>query len=247
MAENRVKYTRKHSRYSSHTLVVDRIEGGGAGGKVLDIGSAEGLLAPDIKSKGFYITAIDQVEPTEVSEFVDRYIQADLERIEEKGFGGTYDYVILADILEHLRNAGGLLRRVRQTLRTDGGRVIVSVPNIAVWYYRIALLFGEFNYSEKGVLDRTHVHFYTKKTILNLLRSHGYAPVWTGFTNLPFEVLISNKAINNTGIVRLLDRIYRAFVFLWPTFFGYQIIIEATISNQENEEDEMVSKRISGS
>lgn len=85
-----------------------------------------------------------------------------------------YDVLFAAAVLEHLKDAPGLLRAARPLL-TDEATVIVSLPNIAHWGVRLALLRGRFDYADYGIMDRTHLHFYTARTGRDLLESSGYA------------------------------------------------------------------------
>ena len=216
-----MKYTRKYSKFSSHEIVISRLPDNH---DVLDIGSSSGLISSEIKSKNCRLTCIDLENPLNVSKNIDRYIQADLERYSDIVIDGSYDYIIMADIVEHIRDAEGLLQYVSQLLRNKDSIIIVSVPNIAIWYYRLSLLFGEFNYNEKGTLDYSHVHFYTRKTIINLLKEVGYKPIWIGYSNIPFEIVFPYR--RHARLASIMDRLYRFFVLLWPTMFSYQFVIE---------------------
>ena len=77
--------------------------------------------------------------------------------------GREFDYVVIADVIEHLRHRQQLLRGARRFL-VEGGRLIISTPNIALWFYRLSLLVGRFEYGPRGILDETHVHFFTRAT-----------------------------------------------------------------------------------
>jgi|SaaInlStandDraft_2_1057019.scaffolds.fasta_scaffold122895_2 2-polyprenyl-3-methyl-5-hydroxy-6-metoxy-1,4-benzoquinol methylase len=220
--KQKMKYTRKLSKFSSHELILNRLRGKG---EVLDVGSSSGFLASDIKSKDYCLTCIDIEETKNISEDIDIYIKADLEKYTDIQLKGDYDYIIMADVIEHIRDSNGLVKYLGKYLRNKNSRIIVSVPNIAIWYYRLSLLFGEFNYTEKGTLDHTHVHFYTKKTIIKLLKESGYEPVWIEYSNLPFEVVLSSKW--PVLFLSILDTVYRYLTLIWPTMFSYQYIIEA--------------------
>lgn len=85
----------------------------------------------------------------------------------------SYDYIILADVIEHLIDPGKLLICLMGKLKKDGS-IVVSTPNIAFLLYRMTHLFGMWNYSEYGVMDRTHLKFFTKKTVQKLVSGSGY-------------------------------------------------------------------------
>lgn len=84
-----------------------------------------------------------------------------------------FDVVILADILEHLRNPEKVLAELEEVLSGDG-MIIISIPNIANWSVRLKLLFGKFDYASHGLLDRTHLKFYTLKNAKSLITNNGY-------------------------------------------------------------------------
>ncbi len=84
-----------------------------------------------------------------------------------------YDVLLAAAVLEHLKYPERLLQQARALLQ-PGARVIVSLPNIAYWRLRLMLLAGHFDYTDYGVMDRTHLRLYTAKTGRALLEEQGY-------------------------------------------------------------------------
>lgn len=107
-----------------------------------------------------------------------------------------FDLIVLADILEHVYDPRSILYSVKDFLKTDG-KLILSVPNVANWSNRLQLLFGFWNYTVSGVLDRTHIRFFTRKSIKLLLKSAGYeileisaTPYLTRAFAVPFRNLI---------------------------------------------------------
>jgi SAM-dependent methyltransferase len=86
----------------------------------------------------------------------------------------SFDVVVLADVLEHLREPERALREATELLR-EGGRLVLSVPNVAHGALRLALLQGRWSYTETGLLDRTHLHFFTRSSLLQLLEGVGLA------------------------------------------------------------------------
>lgn len=89
---------------------------------------------------------------------------------------GKFDVVIFADVLEHLPNPQDLLVTVEQGLK-PGGSVIVSVPNVAHWSVRMELLRGRFNYESCGIMDATHLRWFTKTSLLQCLAASGFSVV----------------------------------------------------------------------
>jgi SAM-dependent methyltransferase len=104
---------------------------------------------------------------------------------------GNYDLVLCLDILEHLVNPEIVLKKITQNL-TNGATVIISLPNVAHLSVSIPLLFlGRFDYADEGILDRTHLHFYTRKSALALARHVGLTPSAGVLTGLNHPVAIA--------------------------------------------------------
>jgi cyclopropane fatty-acyl-phospholipid synthase-like methyltransferase len=147
--------------------------------RVLELGCATGYLSGYMEAAlGCRVTGLEFDAPsadiarTRASEVYTADLDAP-NALEAARAGAPYDVLFAAAVLEHLRDAPGLLRRVRPLL-TDETRVIVSLPNIAHWAVRLALLRGRFDYADYGIMDRTHLHFYTVRTGRTLLEDNGY-------------------------------------------------------------------------
>jgi 2-polyprenyl-3-methyl-5-hydroxy-6-metoxy-1,4-benzoquinol methylase len=87
--------------------------------------------------------------------------------------GRPFDVILMMDVIEHLKRPESLLRVARKLL-SPSGVAIVTLPNIAFWGIRKLLLLGRFEYKDFGILDRTHLHFYTFSTARQLLEGEGY-------------------------------------------------------------------------
>jgi 2-polyprenyl-3-methyl-5-hydroxy-6-metoxy-1,4-benzoquinol methylase len=160
---------------STHNLVVSLVP---RGARVLEIGCAAGHMSEVLRSRlGCSVAAIE-ISPA-VAEIArrhcDRIVVGDAETVDfEVLFGGDrFDAIVFADVLEHLRDPGTVLQRIRPFL-ADGGAVIASIPNFAHGSVRLALLGGEFHYRDTGLLDRTHLRFFTRETVEDLFETSGY-------------------------------------------------------------------------
>lgn len=150
------------------------------GGRVLELGCATGYLSGYMEQAlGCHVTGIEfdatsaEIARTRASEVYTADLDA-AEALSPAKAGAPYDVLFAAAVLEHLKDASGLLRAARPLLKDDA-RVIVSLPNIAHWAIRWALLRGRFDYTDYGIMDRTHLHFYTVSTGRALLEENGYA------------------------------------------------------------------------
>lgn len=105
---------------------------------------------------------------------LDQFERLDLEAQTPAVAPGSLDVLMCLDVLEHLREPGEVLRRLGRLLKPDG-RLIVSLPNIQYIKVSLPLLFGRFDYVDEGVLDRTHLRFFTRRSALRLLDDSGFA------------------------------------------------------------------------
>jgi 2-polyprenyl-3-methyl-5-hydroxy-6-metoxy-1,4-benzoquinol methylase len=224
-----VRYTLKRSPTGSHMQIVSAIE---QGSRVLDLGCSQGLLARPLREKDVRVTGVDLAPPERQSVELDQYFQRDLELPLELPVGREFDYVVVSDVIEHLRNRGQLLRGARRFLK-EGGRLIISTPNIALWFYRLSLLVGRFEYGPRGVLDETHVHLFTRATFRREVERAGFFVLKERVTALPFEIVL--ESTGRSRLVRSLSCFYHALARLWPSMFAYQHLIEAEITTLDEE------------
>ncbi len=126
--------------------------------------------------------------------------------------------------MEHLADPEALLERIRGWLK-DGGILFVSLPNIANVSIRLALLFGHFRYTERGILDRTHFSFYTRSSARHLLENTGFRVRAWEPAAMPYELALPGlgRAPWSTPTRAFSQVSARA----WPTLFGYQFVFEA--------------------
>lgn len=151
---------------------------------VLDVGCGRGQNGEVARKLGARVTGIENwpasVEAARAR--LDEVIDADVERDESaKLLGGRkFDLVVFGDVLEHTKDPRAVLQRFLPFLE-DGGHVIVSLPNVAAWPVRLGLLAGRFEYQESGILDETHLRFFTRETALRLVEDAGLEVLTVGY------------------------------------------------------------------
>ncbi len=216
--------------------------------RVLDVGCGFATTSEHIQKLGNEVTGIEEsavacdVARTRVA----RVIQADLQQAqlgEEK-----FDVIIFADVLEHVPWPVGVLRRYVEHLDKNGS-VIVSLPNVGLWSVRLSHLAGNWEYEETGVLDRTHLRFFTRKSAKWLLGEAGLTAVTTTYNPgiiRPFvplaKKLLAPKAtagatapaadalLKSKPYQMYLKTAYpieRGVASLWPGMLAFQMIFEA--------------------
>ena len=164
-----------HGLGLSMTMMIDRVP---VGARVLDVGCASGYLAEPLRQARSCV-AIDGIEldpgDAEKASAVCRHVVRGSaeEPATYEQLTGPYDAILFGDVLEHLREPAAALRAARPLL-ADGGVVIASIPNVAHYSIRAHLFEGRFDYADSGILDRTHLRFFTRETMSKLFSDNGY-------------------------------------------------------------------------
>lgn len=142
------------------------------GGSVLDLGCASGgLLAALADEAGRRVgVEIDPAAAATAAAHADAVHAGSLESVDLDG--ERFDVVVLGDVVEHVADPLAVLRRAA-TWSTPGGRLIISLPNVAHWSVRLSLLAGRWDYTDRGILDDTHLRFFTWRTGAELVESAG--------------------------------------------------------------------------
>ena len=206
----------------SLTLIVERVPRGSA---VLELGTATGYLGRFLGEQ--WDCTVDGVELIEDMASVARpayrrMVVADLEEklLREHFPAGGYDVVICADVLEHLYNPAAIVAQIKGLLK-PGGRLIVSVPNMAYAGLVLDLIAGNFEYTELGLLDRTHIRFFTRATVTRMIEEQGFRITDVETVPWPFE--------SSEFYPRLKDRPLplKNYLFARPDGDVYQFILVA--------------------
>ena len=143
--------------------------------RVLDVGCGGGAIGHLLKQKGVELVVGVELDPRAAEEArkkLDIVIEADIEGTELPFESGYFDCIILGDILEHLVDPWQTLKHLRYYLAT-GGAVVCSLPNVR--YYKVVqgLLSGRWEYADEGVLDRTHLRFFTLRSMKEMIEGAG--------------------------------------------------------------------------
>ncbi len=195
-------------------------------GRVLDLGCAGGLLGAELRERGHVVTGVDGSPPPGAADNLDRLVVADLDAglPDDVAEDGPFDVVLAVDVLEHLRDPARLLRQLHKV--TSAETVLVSsVPNIAHWYPRLRIGFGRFDYDRRGILDATHLRFFTWRSFAAMAARAGWRVEQRRLTGLPLEVLgFEDETSGRPGLRRALARVDRAGRAAWPSLFAYQYV-----------------------
>ncbi len=228
-----------------------RLWDGRKGLDVLDVGCGFATTSQHIERLGNRVTGVEESAEAvaKARDRVSRVVQADLqdsEGVASKLEGARFDVIVFADVLEHLAWPLGVLRKYLGLLNQDGS-VIVSLPNVGLWSVRLAVMTGRFEYQDTGVLDRTHLRFFTRASARRMLDAAGLTVLGTTynpglvrpFVPLAKKFLLGSRETGGHDPAALLEsRPYRAYLGtlypiervvagLWPGLLAFQMIFEA--------------------
>ena len=200
-------------RHRAHAKLLDAV---GSGARVLDVGCSSGYLSEPLAARGNTIVGLE-LDPTaarEAERWCERVLVGDVESMELQLEPGSFDVVLCGDVVEHLRDPAAALARLRPFLR-PGGRLVLSTPNIANWAIRLSLLAGRWRYADRGILDRSHTHLFTRATFRETIVRAGYVVDRIDYT------------VPVPGDSDLLDGLARAAGALRPSLLAYQFVAVA--------------------
>ena len=218
-----------------------RLWGDRRGLDVLDVGCGFATTSQHIHKRGNRVTGIESApEAVEVArERIDEVIAGDLLNVDLAG--RQFDAILFADVLEHLAWPAEVLSRYLAALK-PGGRVFVSLPNVGLWSVRLSLAFGRFPYADTGVLDRTHLRFFTRGSARELIENAGLrviAKTYNPGLARPFVPLVKKVMGGGGGPSSILEskpyQMYLKSIYpaerlvarLWPGALAFQMIFEA--------------------
>ena len=218
-------YTFKDFEGSSHRILMQLVrKHAPEGGTMLDLGAAGGELGDAVRDHFDRTIGFEyQIDCLgDLKERFDEVVICDLEKLRRLPAG--VDAVVCADVIEHLRDAQSLLRLIGASI--DGnGLLFLSVPNIANITVRLGLLFGVFEYRDRGILDNTHLRFYTMRTIRRDLERAGFRILAVRGSSVPIRLIIGR--FTPELILRLGEKILTIVTRIWKSLFAYQIILVA--------------------
>lgn len=218
------QYGFKPFKYSSHYWILNALRREKEPVKILDAGTASGYLGKIWRRSGHYIAGIeyDAATAEKAREYYDAFQVADIESF-AFSYRREFDYIVFADVLEHLRDPASVLQRCIPALK-ESGKIVISVPNIANWIIRLGLLFGKFDYMDRGILDRTHLRFFTLRSLKQLMSEVSCEVLDVIPTPLPVQLVLP---FTENKLFTPLHEAHYALTRCWKTFFAYQFVIVA--------------------
>lgn len=219
-----------YDRYVLHTdpdssqQQIAKIVLGLKGQPILDVGAAYGFLGRLIADRHLEIDAIEPYAPyAETSRRFYRHIYQTA--VEEAPLPSeTYKIIVLGDVLEHTVNPVAVLQSLRRAATPDA-TFVISLPNISHLSARLLILLGKFPQMDRGIFDRTHLHFYTRVTAAQMVESSGLMVLWQSVTPVPLPVILN--ADGGSILMRAAMLLQKILIGISPTLFGYQLLMTA--------------------
>jgi 2-polyprenyl-3-methyl-5-hydroxy-6-metoxy-1,4-benzoquinol methylase len=223
-------YEYKAFKYSSHYWILNLLQSETDRLKILDVGTAGGCLGKALQARGHSVWGIenDAAMAEQARGYYDSFLRADLETYEFP-YRNEFDYILFADVLEHLRDPAAVLRRCLPALKKSG-KLILSVPNVANLVIRLSLLSGRFDYMDRGILDRTHLRFFTRRSLIAMLREASCEVRGIVATPLPLQLVLP---FTGKKVFAPLHEALYLLTRCWKAGLGYQFVITAAPGHPE--------------
>jgi SAM-dependent methyltransferase len=217
-------YEFKAFKYSSHYWILNLLEREKQPAKILDVGTASGYLGKILKERGHYVAGIEfeAAAAERARNYYDSFQVADIETFEFP-YRKEFDYIVFADVLEHVRDPAAVLRTCIPALK-ESGKIIISVPNVANFVVRLSLLFGKFDYMDRGILDRTHLRFFTLRSLKKMMSEVSCGVLGVIPTPLPVQIVLP---FTENKFFTLFHEVCYALTRCWKTALAYQFVATA--------------------
>ena len=217
--DDNTHYDLKLGYASSHSYAIAAVP---AGARVLDIGSGPLGIAGELLRKDCVVAVVDQVAPSEDAPAAAR-IDVHVQNLDEPlAFPVDAEYVLMLDVIEHLRSPEKFIDELRSKFDNNPRKVIMTTPNVAFVVQRLMLALGQFNYGKTGILDRTHTRLFTFRTFEQLLKDAGFRIKQVRGVPAPFPKVLGTGLLGRAAINANL-----ALIKLSKTLFSYQIFVLA--------------------
>jgi 2-polyprenyl-3-methyl-5-hydroxy-6-metoxy-1,4-benzoquinol methylase len=202
---------------SSHQFALDAVP---QGSRVLDIGAGPGRMAHELVAKGCEVTVVDQFPAPDAPGDVE-VLQQNLD--DPPVFDARkYDHLLMLDVIEHLKDPEQFLEQLVDQFDYGPRTLVLTTPNVAFVAQRLMLLFGQFNYGNAGILDRTHTRLFTFRSLKRLLVDSGFTLREVRGVPAPWPKVLGEGRLGRAAVQanELLIRLSR-------TLFSYQIFVLA--------------------
>ncbi|MCB2070983.1 MAG: methyltransferase domain-containing protein, partial [Ottowia sp.] len=211
----------------AHNSLSELVEHIPAGARVLDLGCGSGAIGAFLHRRDGAVAAIDglTISEDEAALAAPHYRRVEVANLEtcvlpELFASGQYDIIVCADVLEHVRNADAVVSACTGLL-APGGRLLLSIPNAGYAGLVAELMSGEFRYRKEGLLDETHVRFFTQNTLTRFLQENRW--VAESFSTIVRQLTQSEFRVAFDALPPAVAR----YLLAMPNALTYQFIVVA--------------------
>lgn len=209
-------YSLKPGYLSSHQYAMNRVK---KGSTILDLGSGPGYMAEALANHGAKVISVDQHITPLTRQHSIQTIEEDIETFDFSQLDHKINTIFLLDIIEQLSNPEEFLLQIRKYFGELGKiKIIITTGNVGFFLVRFSLLFGNFNYGRKGILDKYHKRLFTFRSMKRLLNATGYQIQEIHGIPAPFPI-----AVNSRWLSGLLLKINQVLIFFSRPLFSYQM------------------------
>jgi SAM-dependent methyltransferase len=222
-------YQLKAFPYSSHDWILKILAREKRPLRILDFGAATGYLGMRLGEQGHSLAGVeaDEQAAEQARPYYDPFYVADLDEFEFPA-RGAFDWILFADILEHLREPEKVLARALPCLYPSG-KILISAPNVAHFAIRLGLLAGRFDYADRGILDRTHLRFFTLRTLEAMIERAGCRVLDVRAAPAPVQLVFP---FTRAKAFAPLHHAHFALACLRKQLFAYQFVVTARPGGQ---------------
>jgi 2-polyprenyl-3-methyl-5-hydroxy-6-metoxy-1,4-benzoquinol methylase len=217
--DSNAHYRSKFGFPSSQQFALDSVQ---PESTAIDVGCGPGFMAEKLKDKNVKTISIDLQIQQQVKENSWKCVEADIEKYDFNDDFGKVDYLLVLDVIEHLKSPEQFLRVMRQRFSKDSPTVIVTTGNVAFLPIRLGLFSGSFNYGKRGILDLDHARLFTFYSLVKTLETNGYEVIKKQGIPAPFPLAVGPGKM--AGFLLWVNKI---LIWISKTLFSYQIAIIA--------------------
>jgi glycosyltransferase involved in cell wall biosynthesis len=211
------QYVSKLGHHSSHQFAIDRIH---PNTTVLDLGCGPGVMAAELSKKHVRTISVDKYITSDALNYSAKTIEADLDGFNFDSSHENVDTIIMLDIIEHLREPEETLKKIRRSYCLQEPLIILTTGNVAFLPIRLGLLFGQFNYGKRGILDLDHKRLFTFYSLHRILVQAGYEILEEKGIPAPFFL-----ALGDTPLADFLLGINLLLIKISKSLFSYQLAV----------------------
>jgi 2-polyprenyl-3-methyl-5-hydroxy-6-metoxy-1,4-benzoquinol methylase len=209
--------------YQSHLIALGWLT---AGARVLEFGPATGYMSQAMEQRfGCRVTGYEYSKEAaaQAADHCDQIVQGDIEDFDRwSQLSPPYDILTFLDVLEHLKDPETVLARSWPLLTPDGV-LIISVPNVAHWTVRRSLLRGRFDYTNSGIMDNTHLRFFTRRSLYEMLERTGFQVDQIDFTRIDYPL---DRSFRRIGLSRVKAALNRLMDKVFPNAVAFQFVVK---------------------